>query len=231
MIKLRPFQELGEAHHGWLHARHHFSFASYYHPDFCGWGSLKVWNDDEIAPHSGFPKHPHSNMEIITYVREGEITHQDSLGNEGKTAAGDVQVMSAGSGIFHSEFNNGSEKVLLFQIWIESSESGGAPYWGTKKFPKNDRTGRFVTLASGYAEDKESLPIRSQARLLGATASKGEVLTLSPSFDRYLYCVLAKGRVRANDVIMRARDGLAIHGETTINFMIEEDAELLVVET
>ena len=105
MIELRPFAKLGGADHGWLKAKHHFSFGSHYDPNNMGHGSLRVWNDDEIAPNTGFPAHPHANMEIITYVREGAITHQDSLGNKGRTEAGDVQVMSAGSGVRHSEYN------------------------------------------------------------------------------------------------------------------------------
>ena len=105
MIDRRPFEKLGGADHGWLKAKHHFSFASYYDPSNMNWGALRVWNDDEIAPNTGFPPHPHSDMEIITYVRDGAITHQDSLGNKGRTEAGDVQVMSAGTGIRHSEYN------------------------------------------------------------------------------------------------------------------------------
>ncbi len=105
MIKLKPFAKLGGADHGWLNAKHHFSFAGYHDPANVNHGALRVWNDDEIAPNTGFPPHPHANMEIITYVREGAITHQDSLGNKGRTEAGDVQVMSAGSGIRHSEYN------------------------------------------------------------------------------------------------------------------------------
>ena len=119
MIELRPFAKLGSADHGWLKARHHFSFGSHYDPDNMGHGALRVWNDDEIAPNTGFPAHPHANMEIITYVREGAITHQDSLGNKGRTEAGDVQVMSAGSGVRHSEYNLEPTKTKIFQIWIE----------------------------------------------------------------------------------------------------------------
>src|SRR5690242_20783848 len=125
MIELRPFNKLGGADHGWLKAKHHFSFASYYDPNKMGHGSLRVWNDDEIAPNTGFPPHPHANMEIITYVREGAITHQDSMGNKGRTEAGDVQVMSAGSGIRHSEYNLEPAKTKIFQIWIEPTTKGG----------------------------------------------------------------------------------------------------------
>ena len=119
MIERRPFGALGGADHGWLKAKHHFSFARYYDPERLGHGALRVWNDDEIAPNTGFPPHPHADMEIITYVRQGAITHEDSLGHQGRTEAGDVQVMSAGSGIRHAEFNREPVPTTLFQIWIE----------------------------------------------------------------------------------------------------------------
>src|SRR6186713_3587826 len=153
MIELRPFAKLGGADHGWLKARHHFSFADYYDPNNMSHGSLRVWNDDEIAPNSGFPAHPHAHMEIITYVREGAITHQDSLGNEGRTEAGDVQVMSAGSGVRHSEYNLEPGTTRIFQIWILPDRAGGAPAWSTKPFPKGDRSGHFVVLASGNGDE------------------------------------------------------------------------------
>src|SRR5665213_1968825 len=161
--------------HGWLNARHHFSFGSHYDPDNMGHGSLRVWNDDEIAPNTGFPAHPHANMEIITYVREGAITHQDSLGNQGRTEAGDVQVMSAGSGIRHAEYNLEGDTTTLFQIWILPRKDGGQPAWGAKPFPKSDRSGKFIALASGFDNDNDALPIRADARVLGATLKKGDV--------------------------------------------------------
>ncbi len=139
-----------------------------------GHGSLRVWNDDEIAPNSGFPAHPHANMEIITYVREGAITHQDSMGNKGRTEAGDVQVMSAGSGVRHSEYNLEPVKTTLFQIWIEPTTDGGQPAWGAKPFPKGDRSGKLVTLASGFKADNDALPIRANARVLATTLKAGE---------------------------------------------------------
>ena len=122
MIERRPFNKLGGEDHGWLKAKHHFSFADYHDASRMGWGSLRVWNDDEIAPKTGFPPHPHANMEIITYVREGAVTHKDSLGNEGRTEAGDVQVMSAGSGIRHAEYNLEPGTTRIFQIWIMPRE-------------------------------------------------------------------------------------------------------------
>src|SRR5574340_861222 len=165
MIELRPYASLGGDNHGWLNTRHHFSFADYHAPARMGWGALRVWNDDEIAPASGFPLHPHRDMEIITYVRRGAISHQDSLGNAGRTAAGDVQVMSAGSGIRHAEQNREPETTTLFQIWIIPDQPGGKPSWGTKPFPRTDRAGRLVTLASGFPSDPDALPIRATARL------------------------------------------------------------------
>ncbi len=136
MIEIRPFASLGHADHGWLDARHHFSFASYHDPQRMGWGAIRVWNDDRIAARAGFPPHPHRDMEIITYVRSGAITHQDSLGNKGRTGAGDVQVMSAGTGVTHSEFNLEDEETSLFQIWIETSRPSAPPAWGMMPFPR-----------------------------------------------------------------------------------------------
>ena len=169
MIELRPFDTLGGANHGWLDAHHHFAFADYYDPKRTNWGALHVWNDDVIAPKTGFPPHPHRDMEIITYVREGAITHQDNLGNKGRTEAGDVQVMSAGSGIAHAEYNLEDVPTTLFQIWIQPTQSGGQPSWGARPFPRGDRAGRFVVLASGFANDNDALPIRAEARVVAAT--------------------------------------------------------------
>jgi quercetin 2,3-dioxygenase len=149
MIERRPFNQLAAADHGWLRAKHHFSFGEFADPARMGGGALRVWNDDEIAANSGFPPHPHANMEIITYVREGAISHKDSLGNEGRTEAGDVQVMSAGSGIRHAEYNLEQRPTRIFQIWIMPKSQGGSPAWGSQPFPKGDRSGRLVTLASG----------------------------------------------------------------------------------
>src|SRR3546814_125437 len=146
MIEKREFASLGHADHGWLKARHHFSFANYRDPARMGWGAIRVWNDDEIAPGSGFPRHPHQNMEIITYVRQGAVTHQDSLGNTGRTEAGDVQVMSAGTGVRHSEYNLENETTTLFQIWIIPRSAGGSPSWGAKPFRSEEHTSELQSL-------------------------------------------------------------------------------------
>lgn len=231
MIELRPFNTLGAANHGWLDARHHFSFASYHDPARVHWGALRVWNDDVIAPKSGFPTHPHNDMEIVTYVRTGAITHRDSMGNQGRTEAGDVQVMSAGTGVQHSEFNLEDEATTLFQIWIIPGERGGAPGWGARKFPKSDRSGAFVPLASGVANDADALPIRADARVLGATLKAGESTTYVPREPgRHLYLVPATGRVRVEDVEANARDGVAITALPQITVTALEDSELVLVD-
>jgi len=230
MIDVRPFATLGAANHGWLDAHHHFSFADYYQPDRMSWGNIRVWNDDAIAPKSGFPPHPHSDMEIITYVREGAITHQDSLGNKGRTEAGDVQVMSAGTGITHAEYNLEDETTRLFQIWIMPSQRGGKPSWGARPFPKGDRSGKFVTLASGFAEDGEALPIRTEARVLGATLKKGETTDYPLGAHRHAYLVPATGRIEVNGVPANARDGIAISDTETLSVTALEDAELVMVD-
>jgi len=230
MIELRPFAKLGGADHGWLKARHHFSFASYYDPNNMSHGSLRVWNDDEIAPNTGFPAHPHANMEIITYVREGAITHQDSLGNEGRTEAGDVQVMSAGSGVRHSEYNLEPTKTRIFQIWIEPTARGGQPTWGSKPFPKADRTGKLVTIASGIEGDTDALPIRADARVLATTLKAGESAEYAPQTSRHLYLVPAAGSIEVNGVRVNARDGAAIRDEDRLKITALEDSELVLVD-
>jgi hypothetical protein len=189
-----------------------------------------VWNDDEIAPNSGFPAHPHANMEIITYVREGAITHQDSLGNEGRTEAGDVQVMSAGSGVRHSEYNLEPTRTKIFQIWIEPTTQGGQPTWGAKPFPKSDRTGKFVTIASGFAADNDALPIRADARVLATTLKAGESAQYTPDKARNLYLVPAVGSVEVNGVFVNARDGVAISDEARLTITALEDSELVLVD-
>jgi len=231
MIDRRPFTALGGADHGWLKAKHHFSFAEYYDPKRMGWGALRVWNDDEIAPGTGFAPHPHADMGIITYVRQGAVTHQDSLDNKGRTQAGDVQVMSAGSGIRHSEYNLEPETTKLFQIWIEPSAHGGTPSWGAKPFPKESRSGRFVALASGLDEDAgDALPLRGDARVLGATLKAGETAEYVLAEGRLAYLVPAIGSVEVNGVHIGERDGAAIEGERRLRVTAIEDAELVLVD-
>lgn len=229
MIEVRPFSSLGAADHGWLDAWHHFSFASYHDPARVHWGALRVWNDDTIAAHSGFPPHPHSDMEIVTYVREGAITHRDSLGNEGRTEAGDVQVMSAGSGVTHSEYNLEDEATKIFQLWIVPDARGGQPSWGAQPFPKGERAGRFVPLASGMG-DEGALPIWADARVLGASVRAGERVTYDTAPGRHLYLVPATGKLRVDGQAVNARDGVAITGVESVTITAEDDTEIVMVD-
>jgi len=230
MIELRPFDSLGGANHGWLDAKHHFSFADYHDPSRVHWGNLRVWNDDTIAPKTGFPPHAHRDMEIITYVREGAITHEDDLGNKGRTEAGDVQVMSAGTGVRHSEYNLEDVTTRIFQIWIIPTRSGDAPAWGAKPFPKGERSGKFVTLASGYENDHDALPIRTDARIVAATLKAGETAEYPISKDRKGYLVPATGAVTIDDIRINARDGAAISDIDLLRVTAIEDSEIVLVD-
>lgn len=230
MIDIRRFENLGRFDNDWLNARYHFSFSGYYDPARMGHGKLRVWNDDTIRAGTGFPPHGHQSMEIITYVRQGAITHQDSMGNKGRTEAGDVQVMSAGSGVQHSEWNAEDEATQIFQLWIEPAQQGGAPSWGAKAFPKGDRAGQWAVLASGDAAD-DALPIRQDAKVLGATLTAGQKLSYDLDEGRKAYLVLAKGSVTLNGETLNARDGAAIDGEKALSLQGVEDAELILVDT
>ena len=230
MIDVRKFSSLGHADHGWLDARHHFSFADYHDPARMGWGAIRVWNDDRIGPKTGFPPHPHRDMEIITYVRTGAITHEDSIGNKGRTEAGDVQVMSAGTGVRHAEYNLEDETTTLFQIWVQTDKPGAQPSWGAAQFPKADRSGKFVTLASGFEDDAEALKINSAARVLGATLAKGETAELSLDPSRHAYLVATQGPIEVNGVRAEARDGVAITGVDKVSVTALEEAEIVLVD-
>ena len=228
MIDIRQFASLGHAAHGWLDARHHFSFASYHDPSRMGWGAIRVWNDVRIAANSGFPPHPHRDMEIITYVRTGAITHEDSMGNKGRTGAGDVQVISAGTGVTHAEFNLEDEETTLFQIWVETDRPGARPAWGMMPFPRQAREGSFQLLASGDPDDG-ALTINADARVLGATLDAGASLTHDADPARHLYLV-SSGKVRINGVEAGPRDGVAITGEAVLTIEAETGAELVLVD-
>ena len=230
MIERRAFDRLGGGDHGWLNTRHHFSFADYRDPKRMDWGALRVWNDDEIAPQTGFPPHPHADMEIITYVRQGAITHQDSLGNKGRTKAGDVQVMSAGTGIRHSEYNLEDEPTAIFQLWIIPTRRGGDPGWDTRPFPQGEGAGHFVTLASGIDGDADALPIRADARVLGATLKAGQIAEYRLGAKRRAYLVPAKGAVEVNGVRIEARDGAAIENERVLTVTALDDAEIVLAD-
>ena len=232
MIEKRSFDSLGQFENDWLNAHYHFSFSGYHEPNRVNWGALRVWNDDQIKAKSGFGPHPHSDMEIITYVRTGAITHQDSMGNRGRTEAGDVQVMSAGSGVTHAEYNLEDEATTLYQIWIVPKTRGGKPYWGAAKFPKAERAGSLVTLASGYEADQEAgaLPIRQDARILAATLGPGQAVTHTLEEGRHAYLAVAKGTAKVNGVTLGARDGAAIKDEPELKIEASEDSEIVLVD-
>ena len=231
MIDIRPFAGLGHADHGWLDAAHHFSFADYHDPTRMGWGAIRVWNDDTIAAQSGFPPHSHGDMEIVTFVRSGAITHQDSLGNTGRTGAGDVQVMSAGTGITHAEYNLEGEATTLFQIWITPDRRGEQPSWGQRAFPDADRTGKWVTLAAGdTANDDGVLPLRADAKVLAARLDAGETLVYAADPARHLYLVAPTGRITINGQLASPRDGVAVTGEERLEIRAEDVAEFVLVD-
>src|ERR1700740_3653537 len=195
MLQLRQRASLSGADYGWLKARYHFRVSPQGNLAHGPVGALIVWNDDEIAPGMGFDFHSHADLEIISYVREGAITHQDTIGSSGVTQAGDVQVMSAGTGIRHAEYNRGETPLKLFQIWLLPRSRGGKPQWGSRKFPKADRAGQLVALASGDPRDVDALPIRADARVLGATLSAGETVSYELASGRYAYLAPARGAV------------------------------------
>jgi len=230
MIDIRPFNTLGAADFGWLKAKHHFSFGHYRDPARDHWGKLRVWNDDEIAPGEGFPPHPHRDMEIITYVRQGAITHRDNMGNEGRTEAGDVQIMSAGTGVTHSEYNLEPDITKIFQVWIMPDRIGAKPNWGAKTFPKATREAGFEVLASGRDGDVGALPINADAAVMATTLSPGQTLVQTLAPGRVAYLVPARGSVTVNGAKLNPRDGAAIRDVAEIHIIAEDEAELVMVE-
>jgi redox-sensitive bicupin YhaK (pirin superfamily) len=230
MIDIRPFESLGAFRNDWLDAHYHFSFSGYHDPRRQNWGLLRVWNDDTIQPHTGFGRHGHRDMEIITYVRNGAITHRDHLGNEGRTIAGDVQVMSAGRGIEHEEHNLENGLTQIFQIWIFPNENGVKPGWETRAFPKDDQSGALVTLASGRAKDSGALPIHQDAAILAASLRAGQTVRHDVEPGRFLYLVPASGLLTINGRHAKARDGIAITGEDALEITASEPSEILVAD-
>lgn len=230
MIDITPFENFGHADHGWLNAHHHFSFANYYDPQRMGFGKLRVWNDDTIKPGKGFPMHPHNDMEIITYIRKGAITHEDNLGNKGVTAAGDVQVMSAGTGILHSEYNLEQEDTELFQIWIETDQANHEPRWDTRRFPEAGRGAKLEPLASGREGHDEALIIHQDATLFGATLEVGEKVVHSLSSGRKAYLVSVRGKTLVNGVEAPPRAGVAVSQESEIVIEALEPGELVLLD-
>ncbi|WP_179404355.1 pirin family protein [Burkholderia guangdongensis] len=230
MLTHRRWRSLDTADHGWLRAKYHFAVSPDGNLAHAPLGPLIVWNDDEIAAGSGFPMHGHRDIEIVTYVRQGVLGHRDTLGSEGTIHAGDVQVMSAGTGIRHSEVNKGDVPLKVYQIWLVPRAGGGRPAWDTKPFPKGDRSGRFVVLASGFAGDEDALPIRADARVLGATLKAGEQARQALGPSRRAYLVVASGRIEVNGEHMGPLDGVAITNVAQADISAVEDSELVMVD-
>ncbi len=230
MIELRPFASLGAFRNDWLNAHHHFSFGGYHDNARMGVGRLRVWNDDEIAPGTGFDPHPHRDMEIVTYIRKGAITHKDNLGNEGRTEAGDVQVMHAGTGIVHAEYNQEDEPTLLFQIWILPDRRNVQPGWATRAFPR-DNQGLSV-LASGRPGDSDAgaLPLNADAAVLAGTLTAGQTTELTLQPGRAAYLVPVNGAITVNGITAQARDGIAVTDEGKLTITATQGTELVVVE-
>lgn len=229
-LEKRTFDSLGAANFGWLDAKHHFSFGHYHDASRMNVGPLRVWNDDTIAPGTGFDPHPHRDMEIITYVREGAITHRDNLGNEGRTEAGDVQVMSAGTGIVHAEYNLEEVTTKIFQIWIIPRSTGLTPRWETKAFPKDTAAGALVPLASGRAGNDTVAPIDQDATLFAGTVAAGQTVHQSLGLDRQAYLVPAKGSVRIGGLEIGPRDGVVISDAESVEIEVLDEAELILVD-
>jgi redox-sensitive bicupin YhaK (pirin superfamily) len=232
MIHVTPLEALGHFRNDWLDAHHHFSFGEYMDPDRMGLGPLRVWNDDTISAQGGFPPHPHRDMEIVTYVRDGAITHEDNLGNRGRTEAGDVQIMSAGTGIVHTEYNLEDETTRIFQIWIIPDRNGHAPRWETREFPRGAAAGRLVMLASGRPGDASAdVPVIHQdAALFGATLAAGQSVRHELVEGRRAYLVPARGTVSVNGVPVRERAGAAIVDAATIDITADSDAEIVLAD-
>jgi redox-sensitive bicupin YhaK (pirin superfamily) len=230
MIQVQPFDKLGRFRNDWLNARYHFSFGQYRDPARQGIGGLVVWNDDEVAPGQGFDPHPHRDMEIITYIREGAITHRDNLGNEGRTEAGDVQVMHAGTGIVHAEYNLEPTPTRLFQIWIQPSARGAAPGWGMRQFPRSS-DGVLTALADGRAAaDGSALPLNADAAVFAGTLKSGQTVRQKLGAGRVGYLVPSTGAVTVNGVAVATRDGATISGEDEVEITATADAELVLVD-
>lgn len=230
MITVYPYEKLGHADHGWLDARHHFSFARYWNPDRVEFGALRVVNDDRIEAGKGFGAHPHDNMEIITYVRKGAITHRDSMNNEGRTAAGDVQVMSAGKGVFHSEYNSEPEDTTLYQIWIEPNQRDVTPRWDQREFPKEPVKDSLPVLVSGQPEhnDTEALVIHQDAAIYGGTLAKGT--RIAQGIKHQAYVLVSVGKITLNGQRMKQGDGAEVVHEKTLQMTADTDAEVLVID-
>ncbi len=229
MLTVRKSLDRGYADHGWLKSRHSFSFAEYYDPQHMSWGSLRVINEDRIAPGTGFGTHGHRDMEIISYVLSGELAHKDTMGNSTAIPPGDVQRMSAGSGVQHSEFNHAPSETHFFQIWIEPSAKSIAPGYEQRTFAADDKRGRLRLVASPDGT-QGSVTIHADASLYAGLFDGAERATLALNPQRKCYAHLVRGELRVNGVSLSTGDAALIEGETQLTLDGARDAEVLVFE-
>ena len=230
MIKVIQYENLGGANHGWLKAKHHFSFASYQDPNRVRFGPMRVVNDDIVAPKKGFDPHAHDNMEIITYVRKGAITHKDDMGNEGRTEAGDVQVMSAGTGVVHSEYNLENEDTNLYQIWMFPNKKNVKPRWDAKQFPKEPVEGKLKPLVTSFEnKSDDTLKIYQDAAIYAGRVNKGKnVKQLIDRDQAYVLC--SQGKIRIDDIEIKKGDGAEITELKDVSITSIEDSEILFID-
>ena len=230
MIHIRKSQERGHANHGWLNTYFTFSFADYYDPKHVQFRTLRVLNDDRIAAGAGFPEHPHRDMEIITYVLEGGLAHRDSMGNGSVIRPGDVQYMSAGTGVTHSEFNaSKSEPAHLLQIWMLPEKKGLKPVYGQKNFAESEKRGKLRLVASPDGRDG-SVTVRQDNELYATVLGKGESVRHELKPDRHAYVQVARGSVELNGKELQEGDGAAISEEKAIELTGVKDAEVLLFD-
>jgi len=230
MITLRRSQERGYADHGWLKSFHSFSFADYHDPAHMGFGPLRVINEDRIAPGTGFGTHGHRDMEIISYVLEGELAHRDSMGNGSVIRPGDVQRMSAGSGVRHSEYNHATDRTTHFlQIWIEPNVAGIAPGYEEKRFSEAEKQGRLRLIASPDGADG-SVSIHQDARLYASRLSAGQSLAAELAAGRLGYLHVVRGEVTLNGQRLAGGDAAKIRDERALAIYSQDDAEILLFD-
>jgi len=229
MITLRPSEARGHANHGWLDTYHSFSFADYYDLEHMGFRSLRVINEDHVAPHMGFGTHPHRDMEIITYVLGGQVEHKDSMGNAGIIRPGEVQRMSAGTGVLHSERNGSNQPLHLLQIWILPERQGLQPSYEQKAFPEKERQGRFRVVASPDGRDG-SVVVHQDMTLHGTLLGQGEKAEYTLKPGRHAWVQLARGSGTLNGVALKAGDGAAVSDEGPLVLTANEPLEALLFD-
>lgn len=230
MIKVRPAGERGKSKTGWLDSNHTFSFNRYYDPRHTGFRKLLVINEDFVAPAQGFGTHSHSDMEILSYVVEGALEHRDSAGGSGVIRPNELQRMSAGTGVSHSEFNSSqTEPVHFLQIWIEPERNGLKPGYEQRAFPEGERQGRLRLIASREGSDG-SVTIQQDVKVYDALLSAGDAVAYQLDADRHAWIQVVKGAVTVNDTTLGAGDGAAISEETSLNLKASEDAEVLLFD-